>query len=215
MYSYEYKISTLRRITIFTSIFFISGLFYLPIWYDNSFSLDWLTAARPTEQGLIGIFSRFFYKIFLAIGLIQLILIFVTFLRSKIIILNFYKNKVIFFVILLNTLLFLYIPAELSYLQPAIIFLYFFITKYFDKRTIYLIIFLNFFSWLINYNFLEIKYKSYEICASKEAISARVKFTLERGAYKNFLETRKMIECWAYDTYEERSKKILSGKALK
>ena len=50
-----------KSITIFNSIFF-GCLFYTPIWFINKFGFDWLSAARPTEQGIIGIAARFFYK---------------------------------------------------------------------------------------------------------------------------------------------------------
>lgn len=215
LYNYDYKISFNRKIITFLSIFFVSGLFYLPIWYDYSFSLEWLTAARPTDQGFMGILARFVYKTILALGLIQIIVIIFIFLRSKTLIINFYKYRIIFYIILLNFLLFLYIPAELSYLQPGIIFLYFFITKFFNKKIVFLIIFLNFFSWIINYNFLQIEYKNNNICAPKEAINAKIKFSFEPGGIQKYFKSREMIKCWAYDTHKERSDKIIQGKALK
>ena len=214
-YPYNYSISLTRKSIIFISIFFVSGLFYLPIWYDYSFSLEWLTSARPTEQGFPGLLARFIYKILVAFGILQFIVILSNIITSKILILNFYKQKLIFFLILLNLGLFLYIPAELSYLQPAIIILYFFVSKYFNSKLIYLIICLNFLTWIISFNFLEIEYKNQDVCKTREAISANFKLSIDKGAIQNFIDTRSMIECWAYDTYEERTKKILSGKALK
>ncbi len=215
LYNYDYKISFQKKIIIFFSIFFVSGLFYLPIWFDNSFSMEWLTAARPTEQGFTGLLSRFVYKTVLALGLAQILIIIYTFIRSKTLVINFYKNRIYFFVILLNFLLFLYIPAELSYLQPAIIFLYLFVVKFFDKKIIYVIIFLNFFSWMVNYDFLKIEYKNNDICSPKQAQNAQVKFSLKPGGIEKYLKSREMIKCWAYDTYKERSDKIIQGKALK
>jgi hypothetical protein len=215
LFNYDYKISFNKKIIIFLSIFFISGLFYIPIWYDYSFSLQWLTSARPTEQGFIGLLSRFVYKTVLALGLVQIIIIIFTFLKSKILIINFYKNRIFFSIIFLNFLLFLYIPAELSYLQPAIIFLYLFIVKFFNKKIVYTIIFLNFFSWMVNYDFLQIEYKSNDICSPKQAQNAKIKFSLEPGGIERYLKSREMIKCWAYDTHKERSDKIIQGKALK
>ena len=215
LYNYDYKISFQKKIIIFFSIFFVGGLFYLPIWFDNSFSMEWLTAARPTDQGFTGLLSRFFYKTVLALGLAQILIIIYTFIRSKTLVINFYKNRIYFFVILLNFLLFLYIPAELSYLQPAIIFLYLFVVKFFDKKIIYVIIFLNFFSWMVNYDFLKIEYKNNDICSPKQAQNAQVNFSLKPGGIEKYLKSREMIKCWAYDTYKERSDKIIQGKALK
>ena len=75
-------------------------------------------------------------------------------------------------------------------------------------KTEYIIVF----SWIINYNFLQIEYKNNEICSPKEAKSARIKFSFEDGGIKKYLKSREMIECWAYDTYKERSEKIIQGK---
>ena len=41
------------------------------------------------------------------------------------------------------------------------------------------------------------------------------KFSLEPGGIQKYLNSREMIKCWAYDTYKERSDKIIQGKALK
>ena len=57
------------------NIFIIGGLFYLPVWFFWGFGLDWLTAARPLEQGLFGLFARFSYKTWIAIGLLQSLVI--------------------------------------------------------------------------------------------------------------------------------------------
>ncbi len=196
-------------------IFFIGSLFYLPIWYDNSFTLEWLNAARPTSQGFAGLFARFIYKFVIAIGYLQLILILIYFFLSKSLIILFLKKRYIFLIIFSNLLLFLYIPAELSYLQPALVFLYFFISNYFEKKIIYLVIFLNFFAWIINYDFIKIKYKSYEKCDPIQAIGAEFNFSIKKGAVKKFFIDRSLIECWAYDTHPSRTEKILKGKPLK
>ena len=103
------------------NVFIIGGLFYLPIWFDNSFNLSWISSARPIEQGFFGLFARFSYKSIMTFGLIQTIIIFYCLLKIK-----FNKNldiKILLFLSISNFILFLYIPAENSYLQPAIIFL--------------------------------------------------------------------------------------------
>jgi len=215
------KISIFKRISLILITFFVSGLFYLPIWYDNSFGLDWITSARPTEQGIFGLFSRFSYKTFIAFGIIQSFIIFFVLFKSRTNLINFYKNRIIFIIILINLCLFFYIPAELSYLQPAIIFTYFFVIKYFKKNIIYTLIILNFISWIVNFDFLKIHYKTNiygwggDLCSAKEAISAELSFKIKPGAIKNYYQTRENIKCWAYNTDEERTKKILSGKPLK
>ena len=101
------------------------------------------------------------------------------------------KNKVFIILIISNLLLFFYIPAELSYLQPAIIFTYLVLIKTFDKKLISILIFLNFFNWIINFQILKINYKDNSVCAPKHAISASFEFNVLDGSVKNFFETRK------------------------
>ena len=96
-----------------------------------------VNSSKTNRSRFFGILARFAYKTILALGLIQIILILFTFLRSKTLIINLYKYRVIFFIILLNFLLFLYIPAELSYLQPGIIFLYFLLQNFLIKNFIF------------------------------------------------------------------------------
>ena len=205
---------TEKLIRVFV-IFFVGSLFYLPIWYDSSFSLEWLTAARPIEQGFFGLFARFSYKSILAIGYIQLIIILINFFISKNLLILLIKKKYLFSIIFLNLIIFFYIPAELSYLQPALVFIYFFISNYFSKKIVYLIVIFNFLGWIINYDFINIKHKSDNKCDPIQAISADIKFSIKKGAIEKFIIDRNLIECWAHDTHPSRTEKILQGKALK
>ena len=72
---FKLEIPKYRRLIIFLSSFIIGGLFYLPIWFTNYFGIDWITSARPLEQGYFGLMARFIYKFTQAIGPIQVILI--------------------------------------------------------------------------------------------------------------------------------------------
>lgn len=159
--------------------------------------------------------ARFFYKSIISVGYIQLIIILVNFLISKNLLFLLIKKKYLFFIIILNLVIFLYIPAELSYLQPALVFLYFFVSNYFTKKIVYLIIILNFLSWIINFDFIEIKYKSDNKCDPIQAINADIKFSIKKGAVEKFIIDRNLIECWAYNTHPSRTEKILQGEALK
>ena len=212
--NFDLKISVKRKIIIFLCAFVIGGLFYLTIWFQNGFGLDWLTSARPTNQGITGIVSRFLYKTFLSVGpLFFIFLIFIYIFKYN----KIKKFKNLNFLILIigtNLLIFFYIPAELSYLQPMLISLYFIIYKIFDKKIIYIFIFLNFFSWILDFSFLDIKYKNLDKCNNIEAISATFHFKIERGKFKKYLESRdKIFECWTLDP--ERAKIIKKGGALK
>ena len=184
----------------------------MPIWFDNSFSLNWITSARPTEQGIIGLFARFTYKSIMTFGLIQSLILIYYFMKHRI-----YKktdSKLLIILTISNFILFLYIPAEKSYLQPAIIFIHLIIIESFNKKILYLLILINFFSWLVSYDFIKIKYKDNSLCAPKHAISASIELKFIDGALKNFYDTRKMISCWVNkDT--ERGKRIIEGKSTR
>lgn len=205
------------KLRIIFVILFLGCLFYVPVWYQNSFNFEWLTASRPTSQGMLGILARFFYKITLAfnfLSLLLIILIFTTYKKNiKLINVN---NNFIFFIILSNLALFLWIPAEISYIQPALISLYFVIANNFKKNLVYIIIFSNFIYWIVNFNFLKIEYKNYiDECSPIEAISAKVSFEISGGAYQNFINTRKKIKCWINNPDSDYGKKIIQGKPLK
>ncbi len=211
-FNFTENINFKKRSLIFLNTFVVGGLFYLPIWFDNSFSLNWINAARPTEQGFLGLFARFSYKSVMTFGLIQSFLI--TFYFIKIKLKNFIDLKLLILLTIANFVLFLYIPAEKSYLQPAIIFLNLILIKKLNKNLIFLLILLNFFTWIINFDFLNIQYKNKNICSPKHATSASLEFKFTKGALYNFLDTRKNISCWVNDK-TERGKRILEGKSTR
>ena len=201
-----------RRVSIIFCTFFIGSLFYLPVWYDSKFQLYWLTAGRPIDEGLLGLVSRFLYKSFYAFGGISVIIILYGFVKK-----NLLSDNNIYFIlslVLSNLLLFFWIPAELSYLQPAIIFIYYIVIKYFDFKIIIILICVNFMSWIINPQFLNIKYMSDDICEPKHAIDAEFKFTIQEGYFNKFLASRDLINCWAQGD-SERSQRIRSGLPLR
>ena len=202
-----------KRIIISICAFITGGLFYLPIWFHYGFGLGWLDAARPIDQGIFGLFARFTYKTWMAFGFVQLFFIIYGLLRVK---KNLFKKKYtsLSLLILSNLLLFFYIPAELSYLQPAIIFLYLIIVQEYKKKLIMGIILLNFTNWILNFEFLKINYVDNSMCAPKHALSASVEFKFTNGAVVNYFETRKMLNCWIDDS-TERGKRILKGQSTK
>ena len=102
----------------------------------------------------------------------------------------------------------------MSYLQPMIISFFLLIAFNIKQLYIYLIIFLNFFSWFIEIEPLKIKYLNEDKCNNVQAISAEFDLTLKKGRYFYYLDTRDKIKCWV-DVNTIRGKKILEGKALK
>ncbi len=213
LFSGSYKISLNRKILIFLGSFFIGGLFYLPFWFESGFSLHWLTAATPYDQGLIGIVSRFFYKIIMSFSFLTFFcLIFLIYLHLKKIN-NLNYSKILTGIILINLVIFLFIPAELSYLQPLLLAFYLLIFLNFKKNFLYIIICFHFFSWVIELQPLKINYKSNDICNNVEAVSANINPTLQKGRLFQYINTRDKIKCWIKDPI--RGEKILKGKALK
>ena len=57
-------------------------------------------------------------------------------------------------------------------------------------------------------------YVNNEMCSPKNAVSLDVDFKIEKGFYFKYLSSRGKIKCWVHGN-SERSKRILSGKALK
>ncbi|MBD1169051.1 hypothetical protein IDH01_01065 [Pelagibacterales bacterium SAG-MED08] len=201
-----------KIILIFTSFFF-GGLFYLPIWFENNFSLIWLTAVTPNDQGIYGLISRFIYKIIMSFSIITfLTILFIFFIKKNNF--SFKKNIFLLSLVYLNLIIFLIIPAELSYLQPMLIFTFFFLFKYLEKKFIYVLILTNLLSWIIEIQPLKIIYKSDNKCDNIQAINALVDFSIIKGRYFQFLDTRNKINCWLPDN-EDRSFKILNGEPLK
>jgi hypothetical protein len=211
-FNYDKEINIKKKFIISFCTFIVGGLFYLPIWFENAFGLEWITAARPVEQGLYGLFARFAFKTWMAIGVFQTFLI-IFLIKKYIKRVNYIEVKPIFLVIISNLLIFFYIPAELSYLQPALILMYLVIVKEVNKNLIILLIIFNFFNWALNFQILDINYKDNSVCGPKEAISADLDIKLIDGSVKNFLSSRQMIACWVNDT--ERGKRILEGKSTR
>ena len=203
-----------KKIKFLISSLFFGCLFYLPTWYTFKFGFDWVTAARPLDQGFFGLFSRFLYKIIHLFTLSSFILI-LFFLLNKKIIYNFLNERVIFYLILSNLALFLWIPAELSYLLLGIVVFYFFLIKNLSTNKILLLILFNFSTWFVQFDFLEIKYKDMiDHCSPHNAVDAEFRFIIKDGWIKQYIASRKKILCWI-DIETPRGQKILNGEALK
>ena len=213
LFSKNYNISIQRKTIIFLGSFFIGGLFYLPFWFENGFSIHWLTAATPYGQGFFGVLARYLYKIMMSFSFVTFILfIFIFFFSYKKLKKIKYSNSLIG-IIILNLIIFLLIPAELSYLQPLLLAFYFLIFINLRKKLIYIIILFHFFSWIVEIQPLKISYKSENKCDNIEAISASFNPTIQKGRLFQYINTRDKIKCWIKDPI--RGEKILKGKALK
>ncbi len=209
----DQKLNLSKKIVISLSSIFIGCLFYLPVWIHSSLTLEWLTAGRP-EDGLMALIARFSYKTFLTIGYLQVFLI--TYLAYKFCDFKIVKKNLNFMIaiIILNLAIFLWIPAELSYLQPMLICLYFIITKSLNRKFIYLILIFNLSTWIYNFNPIKIDYKYKDKCAPRVATSIKISPHFDTGYLKRFIENKKMINCWI-DPESKYGKIILEGKPLK
>lgn len=213
-FNYPSKINYLRKFYLIFCSLFIGCLFYLPIWYYNSFSLDWITAARPLEQGYLGLLTRVIYKSFLAFGgLISLYLAY-QFIKKF----NFIKKnknfKLCLFLSISNLIIFLWIPAELSYIQIFLISVFYLISKSINAYVLVTIFLLNLSTWVIQLNFLDITHRFEDKCKPIQAISAKFHIKIDDGYFKKYLSTRDMIKCFV-DENSPRGKKIVNGEALK
>ena len=213
IFFYEnFKKSFIDKISISISVIFSGCLFYLPIWFQSRLKLTWLTAARPIEQDFYGLIARFFYKSWQAFGVFASLLIIYFLIKNLKNIKNIKNINLCFGIITSNLLIFLYIPSELSYLQPAIIVTMYLLSQVLSKIKIYIIIFFSLFQWLTEIGFVKIKYASKDICGEVHAIGAQFQFKVFEGRYFQFQNTRGKIKCWLHDTDSLRSKNIIQGK---
>ena len=118
------------------------------------------------------------------------------------------------FLCLANLLIFLWIPAELSYLQVFLIVISYLVIKTKIKTFIYILCTLNLVSLLIFISFIKENYKNNDYCSPKNAQSASFDISIEEGYFFRYLEDRKKIKCWVKGK-SEREIKILQGKALR
>ena len=78
----EHHVKFEQKISFLFTCLFCSTLFYLPVWFQNNLSLNWITTHTPDDEGLFGIMARFIYKNIMNFGLIQSIIIAFIFLNN-------------------------------------------------------------------------------------------------------------------------------------
>ena len=214
------KISKFEKINSIVLILFGGSLLFVPIWYINNFGFDWLTSARPTEEGIIGLVSRFIYKTYQVFGVVASFIIFfitIRIFKSQ----NFkfeYKNKLLLIIILSNFFIFLYIPAEYSYIQPAVILTYLFVLKNLKNYNwVYLLIVFNFASWFVNIELIEKKYENnnLSVCSTVHVTDAKIKFNFQPGYFEKYLKSRDTILCLIeHSKGSQKYNNISQGKKL-
>ena len=110
-------------------------------------------------------------------------------------------------------------PTKYAILQPALISFYLIISKYFNKKIIFLIIIFNIFEWFYSYQILEIKYKYADICFGNgtNAIGATINFSIDKGNLSKHYEKLSIKECWGIEYYKqfERHENYINDLKLK
>jgi len=213
-YQFDEKISLLRRLSLFFASFIFGGLFYIPIWFYNSFDLSWLSAGRPTDQGLLGLLARFLYKLYVSIGYISSFILLIYLSKEFHRIKNIKNIKVLLLLCLANLLIFFWIPAEFSYLQLFLVIICLIIFNLNNKKFIYLICVGNLLSWIIFVSPIKVQYLDNQICTAKSAISANFEISIEKGFFYKYIESRDKIKCHVKGV-SEREIRILKGQAIK
>jgi len=199
----------LAAFSILSSSLFAAALFYIPIWISSKFSFSWLTAASPDAQGHLGIIARFFYKLFISIGIYQSALIILTvvlfWLRARPSLdyitgyLKTNKLTLPIAIIIANLLIFMRLPIELSYLQPFLLCMYWVIALIAKSKFKWLpcaIIFFNIYNWFWMPQILQISHRDPSLCASVVASQASIRFSYAHGKLAEFFESQDKVICY-------------------
>ena len=216
-----------RSFLLISSLTTIIGLiFFIPVFYVNSFSLDFLNIPFITNTNTPGwyggpaisftsLFPRFIFKIYNFIGpFSSFFLIILFFVNLKI--LTSLKNinqKIIWCIIVINLLMYFFAPTKILLLNPFLIFLYILFFTHLKKKIICGIIIFNFIPWFIGFDLLDIKYKSNNICEARVALSANFNFSFKQGEFINYINHPSYSGC--YSIYmREYSDNFLKNKPL-
>jgi hypothetical protein len=205
----DHKSPIRRGLSLAFASIFAGSIFYIPIWFNSRFGLTWLTAGVGEMGGFVGHLARLTYKTSLAIGLIQLVVLFafgfwlLFFKRLKFmesLLLPSSSAQTIVVICILNLLMFFKVPHELSYLQPLLLCLY--MTLVSSSVTalmplVSVLVALNIFGWIVEPRLLKVNQRSVEgICPGGVAESVSLGFHFEKGRVESFLEASKNSICY-------------------
>ena len=214
------------KISIFTTIFTI--FFFIPTLITYNFELTFIKIPflfNSSEPGWYGgpefavdkLSPRFIFKVYNILGIFSsFIFIYLFIFKFKILKhLKKFEDKICIYIIFSNLIMFYFMPTKTLLLNPFIVFSYILLSKYFNYKIIYAIIFFNFFQWFFSYQILNIEYKNQELCFAKEAISAKFEFKLQEGELISFLKYNKNYsECYAIHM-REYSNEFIENLPLK
>jgi hypothetical protein len=194
----------------------VASLFYLPILMQNKFKLDFIKNTGGPSIDLYELLPRFFYKIYLSIGIYSSVVLFLLLFFIKLNLLKkiIYNHKKEIFLFLLNLLIFFFIPSKTAIISLSILMLYFIVLKILTKKIILILILSNVLYWIVSYKILDITYKSTNKCDAIQAIDARFAFKLDEGFY--LIKKEKIKIKMSCDSYFFKNKKnnYLNGERL-
>jgi len=204
-----------EKISALISLITISSLFYVPNLIANRLTFNWITAKQPDEQGLLGLIGRFGYKTWIALGVISFFIIIFTLLKNKNQLISTKPHRLILMLALANLAIYLWIPADRSYLQPLLIFIYFLITQYAKLSTILILVVLNFQTWFLNVSVFDFTFRFNGPCDPIYAESFKLSLRIGGpGELKSFMTDGDLSQCFTKYFPIDIGKSISSGTKL-
>ena len=106
-------------------------------------------------------------------------------------------------------------PTKFLIINPFIIFLYIISFKILKKKILYILIILNLFQWIINYEIIEIKHKYNDICKPVVALDAKIKFSIQQGKAIDYIFNKKNYKDCYSKSLGKYSQNFKDGSPLK
>jgi len=205
-----------KKILVCFIVTIFGGLFYLPSWLQESFSvnfifsLKWYNSFKAAPVLSLEEFVRFLYKTTSALGLLFLLTVGYMLINIKKNFINIFINfKVQIILIFINLIVFFFFPWEPSFLWTLIFSLNFIIVTLFKKKILYFIIFLNLFTWFYELKIIEVNYANNG--CFKQPIDAKLKLNFTKGIMLNIHDRQEHTKC--YPDLLGKDKKIMKYKA--
>jgi hypothetical protein len=197
-----------RGAMLLTTIF-TGCLFYLPAWLKYGFGTSWISAVPPDNQGLKGLAARFIYKLALAFGTIQAILLLILLAyilygirskRDRFSMLSRPDNRFLLTICAVNLLIFARMPVQLSYLQPVLYCFYYFMSQlrwrlFMISST--MIACVNMLNWWVQPRLLRVNHQSQELCGKTVGVGVSFGLEFDEGRVKEFKQQSRGAVCYA------------------
>jgi len=213
---FDNKVDKKNKASELFTLIIISALFYVPIWIRDKLTFEWLGAKQPDEQGILGIIARFGYKSWLSVGLISLLIVLYILIQNRRKILNNYNHKIIILLITANLAIYFWIPADRSYLQPALIFTYYLISNYAKTLFIFILVLLNFQTWVFSFSIFQFTFENSDPCAPILATAVQIDPNINfDGELRNFFTQGDLSYCFLGRFEKEVAESISNGSSLK